>query len=40
MRVLMCVALLAGTIAQVVAARAQQSGDQRLCGASTGVSRE
>src|SRR5262245_17205482 len=40
MRVLMCVALLAATMAQVMAARAQQSEDQRLCRASTGVSRE
>ena len=36
----MCAALAAGTLALGIAARAQQSEDQRLCSASTGVSRE
>jgi hypothetical protein len=40
MRVLMGVALMAATMAPVVAARAQQSDDRRLCFAGAGVSPE
>lgn len=40
MRVLICAALLAATMALVMVAHAQQSENQRLCWDTTGVSRE